>query len=147
MPGNPLAYGRDAARRSSLSQDAPTAAARAEAAGVVAERMERLRYSAADLHALSGLSVNTIRDITEETGNPNRSTWVAASAVLGLPWDYLVNILDGRPDRNAVTSPLEIHLAKLAEQFAEIGALRDDVAGLTDIVQEINGKLGGSGHD
>lgn len=130
-----------------MSQDAPTAAARADAAGVVKERMKRLRYSAADLHELSGLSVNTIRDITEETGNPNKSTWVAASAVLGLPWDYLVNILDGRPDRNLTPSPMEMHLARLADQFAEIGALRDDVAGLTDIVYEINGKLGGAGQD
>ena len=106
--------------------------------------MNNLRLSAAELRRLSGLSVNTIRGITEETSQPNRSTWVAVSAVLDLPWDYLLNIVNGRPDQNVATSPLEKHLAKLAAQFAEIEALRRDVAELTDIVHEIDRKLDGA---
>lgn len=126
-----------------MSKDAPSAAARAEAAGVVRERMNKLRLSAAELCRLSGLSVNTIRGITEETSQPNRSTWVAVSAVLELPWDYLVNIVNGRADKNAATSPLEKHLAKLADGFAEIGALRLEVARVADIVHGIDRKIVG----
>jgi len=109
--------------------------------------MKKLRFSAAEFRKVSGVSVNTLRNITEGTGNPNRTTWIAVSAVLDLPWDYLTNIVYGRPDKNVATSPLEMHLAKLADQFAEIGALRREVAGLTDIVHEINGKLGDSDKD
>lgn len=130
-----------------MSEDAPTAEARAEAARVVRRRMKKLRFSAAEFRKVSGVSVNTLRNITEGTGNPNRTTWIAVSAVLDLPWDYLTNIVYGRPDKNVATSPLEMHLAKLADQFAEIGALRREVAGLTDIVHEINGKLGDSDKD
>lgn len=124
-----------------MSEDAPTVEARAEATRVVRERMDKLRLSAAELRRLSGLSVNTIRGITEETGQPNKSTWVTVSAVLDLPWDYLVNILDGRLDKNVAKSPLENHLAKLVDRFAEIDALREDIAGLKDIVHEIDRKL------
>jgi transcriptional regulator with XRE-family HTH domain len=124
-----------------LSKDAPTAEARAEAARVVSERMDRLRLSAAELRRLSGLSVNTIRDITEGTGQPNRSTWIAVSAVLDLPWDYLVNILNGRPEENVAKSPLEKHLAKLVDQHAETDALLRDVVGLKPIIDEIDRKI------
>lgn len=124
-----------------MSESAPTGEARAEAARVVSERMNALRLSAAELRKLSGLAVNTIRDMTEGTGQPNRSTWVAVSAVLDLPWDYLVNIVDGRPDKNVAESPMERQLAKLADQLGEIGALRRDVAGLADVVQKIDRKI------
>lgn len=124
-----------------MSKDAATVEARTEAARVVSERMDKLRISAAELRRLSGLSVNTIRGITEGTSQPNRSTWVAVSAVLDLPWDYLVNILNGRPEKNVVNSPLEKHLAKLVDRLGEIDALRRDIAGLTDIVHEVERKI------
>jgi hypothetical protein len=58
------------------------------------------------------------------------------------PWDYLVNILSGKQDKNVTPkSPLETHLAKLADGLAEIDALRQGVAGLTDIVYEIDRKI------
>lgn len=124
-----------------MSEDAPTAEARAEAARVVSERMGELRLSVAELRRLSGLSINTIRGIREGTSQPNRSTWVAVSAVLDLPWDFLVNIVYGTPELNVAKSPLEKHLAELAGRFAEIEALRRDVIDLKDIVHEIDSKI------
>ena len=62
--------------------------------------------------------------------------------MLEWPWDYLVNILGGKSDANAVPkSPLETHLAKLVDELPEIDALRQDVAGLKDIVYEIDRKI------
>jgi hypothetical protein len=62
--------------------------------------------------------------------------------VLEWPWDYLVNILSGKSDMNVTPrSPLETHLAKLADGLAEIDALRQDVAGVKDIVHEIDRKI------
>jgi hypothetical protein len=66
---------------------------------------------------------------------------VAVSAVLDLPWDYLVNIMDGRPDKNVAKSLREKHLAKLVDQLPEIDALRREVARLKDIVHEIDRKI------
>lgn len=125
-----------------MSKDALTEAARAEVARVVSGRMGQLGVSATELRRRSGLSVNTIRGITEGARRHNRSTLVAISAVLEWPWDFLVNILDGRSDKNAAPeSPLEAHLAKLAAGVAEIDALRQDVAGLKDIVHEVDRKI------
>ena len=125
-----------------MSKDAPAEGARAEVARAVSGRMGQLGVSAAELRRRSGLSVNTIRGITEGASRHNRSTWVAISAVLEWPWDYLVNILDGRSDKNVMPkSPLETHLAKLVDGLAEIDALRQDVSGLTDIVHEIDRKI------
>jgi len=104
--------------------------------------MGQLGVSTAELRRRSGLSVNTIRGITEGTSRHNKSTWVAISAVLEWPWDYLVNILNGRADRNVTAkSPMETHLAKLVDGLAEIDALRQDVAVLKDIVHEIDKKI------
>jgi len=61
---------------------------------------------------------------------------------LDWPWDYLVNILSGKSDKNVTPqSPLETHLAKLVDGLAEIDALRQDVAGLNNIVHEIDRKI------
>jgi hypothetical protein len=125
-----------------LSRDAPAEGARAEVARAVSGRMGQLGVSTAELRRRSGLSVNTIRGITEGASRHNRSTWVAISSVLEWPWDYLVNILDGRSDKNATPkSPLEKHLVKLVDGLAEVGALRADVAGLKDIVYEVDRKV------
>jgi hypothetical protein len=125
-----------------LSKDAPTEEARAEVARAVSGRMGQLGVSAAELRRRSGLSVNTIRGITEGASRHNRSTWVAISAVLDWPWDYLVNILNGRPDKNVTPkSPLETRLAELADGLGEIEVLRRDVAGLKEIVHEVDRKI------
>lgn len=125
-----------------MSKDAPTNEARTEVARAVSGRMDELGVTTAELRRRSGLAVNTIRGITEGTSRHNRSTWVAISAVLEWPWDYLVNILNGRADRNVTAeSPMETQLAKLVGGLAEIDALRQDVAVLKDIVHEIDRKI------
>ena len=125
-----------------MSEDAPAEGVRAEVARIVSGRMGQLGVSTAELRRRSGLSVNTIRGITEGVSRHNRSTWVAISAVLEWPWDYLVNILSGRSDKNvAPESPLETHLATLAGGLAEIDALRQEVAGLKDVIHEIDRKI------
>jgi len=122
--------------------DASAAEARAEVARVINERMGQLGLSLADLQERSGLSPNTVRSITEETGDHNKSTWVAASSGLDWRWDHLLNILDGRADKNVpAQSPLETHLAKLADGLAEMSALRQDVAGLKDIFHAVDKKI------
>ena len=72
---------------------------------------------------------------------------MSISMALGWPPDYLSNILIGEADKNVpAESPLEANLAKLAEGIAaglaEIGALRNDVAGLIEVVHKIDEKLG-----
>ena len=125
-----------------VSKDAPAEETRAEVARAVSGRMGQLGVSTAELRRRSGLSVNTIRGITERTSRHNRSTWVAISAALEWPWDYLVNILNGRADRNVTArSPMETHLAKLVDGLAEIDVLRQDVTVLKDIVHEIDKKI------
>ena len=124
-----------------MSKDARAEGTRAEIARVVSGRMGRLGISTAEVRRRSGLSVNTIRSITEGARRHNRSTLVAISAVLEWPWDYLVNILDGRADKNVGQSPLEAHLVRLAAGIAEIDALGAKVSGLTDVVHEVDRKI------
>jgi hypothetical protein len=125
-----------------VSKDATAQETRAEVARAVSGRMSQLGVSTADLRRRSGLSVNTIRGITDGTSRHNRSTWVAISAALEWPWDYLVNILNGKADRNTTaSSPMETHLAKLADGLAEVSVLRQDVTALKDIVHQIDKKI------
>ncbi len=58
------------------------------------------------------------------------------------PPDYLDNLIRGKPTESVTTSsPLEVQLASLASGLAEVGALRMDVAGLTDVIQEMDRKI------
>lgn len=108
----------------------------------VRERMGQLGSSTAEVARRSGFSETTIRDIAHGKSRHNKSTLVAICAVLDWPPDYLVNILHGEAHKNVIPeSPLEIHLAKLAEGLAEIGALRQDIAGLKEIVHKIDKKI------
>lgn len=125
-----------------MPKDAPTKEGRAAVARAVSGRMGELRVSPAELRRRSGLSINTIRGITEKTGRPNKATLVAMSAVLDWPWDYLVNILAGRPDLNvAAESPLEPYLARLAAVLTEMNLLRQDIAGLKEAIHEIGERV------
>lgn len=123
-----------------MSEDALAERARAEVARVVSGRMKQLGVSAAELRRRSGLSVNTIRGITEGASKPHKSTWIAISAVLDWPWDYLVNILNGRSDKNAA-SPLERHLSAMADRLGAMDGLREDVAWLKEVIHEIDRKI------
>jgi transcriptional regulator with XRE-family HTH domain len=125
-----------------LPKDASAGGDRQAVGWAVRERMAQLGFSTAELARRSGLSETTIRDIMQGTSRNNKSTLVAISAVLSWPPDYLVNILHGDADKNvAPESPLETYLAKLALGLAEIGALREDIAGLKEIVDRIDKKL------
>jgi hypothetical protein len=122
-----------------LSIDEPTPEARAAAARAINERMGQLKLSVEDVQERSGLSVNTAHRITEQLGSHNKSTWVALAAALDWPRDYLLNILDGRADKNVpVQSPLEAHLAKLAESLS---ALQQKVDGIDDVVHVTDKKV------
>jgi hypothetical protein len=65
--------------------DTATAEGRAEVARAVNARISQLRLPAAKIAKLSGLSVNTIRGVTDGSGIYTKSTLVALSAVLD--WD------------------------------------------------------------
>jgi transcriptional regulator with XRE-family HTH domain len=122
-----------------LSKDTAATGDRWAVSEAVRERMAQRGLSTAEIARRSGLSETTIRDITYGTNRHNKSTLVAISAVLGWPPDYLTNILRGEPGKNVTpVSQLEAHLARLAEG---IGALREDVAGLKDVVHEIDEKI------
>lgn len=125
-----------------MSKDEPTAKDRAAAGRAAAERMRLLGLSTAELARRSGFSENTIRDMTQGTSRHNKSTWVAISAVLRFEPDYLFNILNGEADRNATAeSPMTTHMARLSRGISEVGTLREDVAGIKDIVRRINEKI------
>jgi transcriptional regulator with XRE-family HTH domain len=123
--------------------DEPAPEVRAEVARVVRRRMAQLGFSLAELRRRSGLAPNTLHGITEGmSGDRNKSTWVALAAGLNWPWDYFLNILNGRADKNVTAeSPLEARLAKLADGLAEIGALRQEVTGLKDIFHVVDKKI------
>jgi transcriptional regulator with XRE-family HTH domain len=125
-----------------LSRDASAHEHWAAVGRAVSRRMDRLGISKAELARRVRSSETTIRDIARGIGQHNESMLVAISAVLGWPTDYLVNILDGEADENSPPeSPLETHLAKLANGLAEVSALREDVAGLKDVIHKMDKKI------
>ena len=85
------------------------------------------------------LSPTTIRYIGMPGNRHNESTLVALSAVLGWRYDHLINILRGTPDKNSPTSPAESHF--LDQLHAEVGPIRENVAGLWDIVHNMDRKI------
>ena len=135
-------------RRNSLANDAVTAEGRAEVARAVNARVSQLRLPAAELARLSGLSVNTVRGVTDGSGNYTKSTLVALSSVLDWDPQHLDNILHGKADKNVTTeSSVKTRLAELARKLteaahrlaAEISAVRQDVARLAEEVTELTG--------
>jgi hypothetical protein len=106
--------------------------------------------SAAELARLSGLSVNTVRGVTDASGKYTKSTLVALSAVLDWDPQHLDNILHGKADKNVTAeSSVKTRLAELARRLtevahklaAEIGAVRQDVARLAEEVTELTGAV------
>jgi hypothetical protein len=89
-----------------LSEDALTAQRRAAVAEVVKARMAELGLSLTALVELSGLSINTVKDVIRPTGNPNKSTLVALSAVLGWAPQYLDDIAHGEAAANVTSEVL-----------------------------------------
>ena len=125
-----------------MSKDAPEDSHWAAVGQAVSERMTELGFSQAEVTRRSYLTDNTIRDIMQGARSPHKSSLAVIAVVLGWPLDYLVNILHGEADKNLVPeSPLESHLADLAHGLAEIGALREDVAGIKGLVERIDEKI------
>jgi hypothetical protein len=116
----------------------PSAEGRAEVAKAVNARAAELRLSTAELARLSGLAVNTVRGGRDATGKYTKSTLVALSAVLDCDPQYLWRILFGQARRTVTTgSPLKAHLAELAHGLADVRALRQEVARLTQEIAEL----------
>jgi transcriptional regulator with XRE-family HTH domain len=125
-----------------VSEDASAPGGWAAVGRVVSRRMSQLGISTAELARRVRSSETTIRDIARGIGQHNESMLVAISAVLDWPTDHLVNVLAGEADENvSPESRLEKHMEKLVNEFAEVGALRGDIAGLRDVVHKMDKKI------
>jgi lambda repressor-like predicted transcriptional regulator len=128
-----------------LAEDAQGSEDWAAVSQAVTARLRERGMSIAQLARESGLSETTIRYI----GNGRtESMLVAMSAVLGWRYDHLRNILHGEPHKNVQSheetpEPTE----SLAEPYfdsqlrAELSTVKDEVAGLRDIVYQIDRKI------
>jgi hypothetical protein len=103
----------------------------------VTERLSGLHMSISYLARETGLSQTTIRYLGTPTRKHNKSTLVAISVVLGWRYDHLINILQGKPEKNIrdpSNSPLEAYFENLLR--AEVGPMREEVA---ELVKAVNG--------
>lgn len=106
----------------------------------IRKRMRELKMTTAQLARETGLSETTIRYIGGPQGGHNRSTLVAISAVLRWRYDYLINILRGEPEKNVIIRrPIEVNFERLLR--AEVSTVKEEVAGLRDIVERIDKKI------
>lgn len=125
-----------------MSKDAPGDDRRKAVASIVRKRMKDSRISVPEVMKRSRLSENIVRDMANGGKSHNGSSWVAISWALGFLPDHLVKILEGETDPNApAESPMERHLAQMASELTAIGALRNDVGVLKDIVHRIDEKI------
>jgi hypothetical protein len=109
----------------------------------VEERLGELRMSASHLARETGLSPTTIRYLGTPTKKHNKSTLVALSGVLGWRYDYLINILLGRPQENARSSNADGTDTAYFENLlrAEVGPVREELAELVNIVSDMGQKI------
>lgn len=131
-----------------LAEGAPQAGDWAAVDLAVTERMVEFRMSISYLARETGLSPTTIRYLGSPAGKHNRSTLVALSVVLGWPYKYLVNIVNGEPEKNVASpgdparpgdSARETYYENLLR--AEVGPVREEVAGLAAAVNGIGQQL------
>jgi lambda repressor-like predicted transcriptional regulator len=111
----------------------------------VTARLSERGMSIAELARESGLSETTIRYVGK---GRTESMLVAISAVLGWRYDHLRNILHGESHKNPqAPQATEESGESLAEPHFEaqlragLGSVRDEVAGLRDIVYRIDEKI------
>jgi hypothetical protein len=91
-----------------------------------------------DLIEFSGLAENTVRSVINARGKPSRATLVVISLLLGWGPHHLNNLIHGRAaDYLTIKSPAETNFAAQPA----VSALRADVAGLTEDVHRIDGKI------
>lgn len=103
----------------------------------IRKRMRELKMSTAQLARETGLSETTIRYIGEPTIRHNRASLVAIAAVLRWRYDYLLNILRGEPEKNVIIRrPIEASLERMLH--AEVGSMKEELAGLRDLIERIN---------
>lgn len=120
-----------------MPKESPSPEDWAAVGDAIRKRMRELKMSTAQLARETGLSETTIRYIGEPTSGHNRSSLVAISAVLRWRYDYLMNILRGEPEKNVlIRRPVEVNLERMVR--AEIGSVKEEVAGLRDIVERID---------
>jgi hypothetical protein len=106
----------------------------------IRERMRERGISPTRLAEETGLSPTTIRHIGDPTKRRTKSTLVALSAVLDWRHDHLTNILHGEPQKNSTApSPLEPYYENLLR--AEVGPVKEEVAGIRDIIHVIDQKI------
>ena len=121
-------------------RDAPRNEDWAAVGQAIRERMRQLGISWTRLAEETGLSPTTIRHIGEPAQRRTKSTLVAISAVLDWRHDHLTNILHGESQKNVPTaSPLEPHFENLLR--AEVGPVKEEVAGIRDIIHVIDKKI------
>jgi hypothetical protein len=142
MNGRPSASlcGEEKTRRNALSGGAADAEDWTAVSDAIRKRMRELRMSIAHLGRETGLSETTIRYIGNPASGHNKSTLVAISAVLRWRYDYLINILRGEPDKNALMKrPAEANLQRLVHD--EVDPMKEELASLRDIVRGIDTKM------
>jgi hypothetical protein len=125
-----------------LAEDAPPSGDWAAVDRSVTERRAELRMSISYLARETGLSPTTIRYLGSPAGKHNKSTLVALSVVLGWPYKYLVNVLNGAPEKNTGNpggSPREAYYENLL--LAEVGPIREEMAELAAAVNGIGRKI------
>ena len=121
-------------------RDAPRNEDWAAVGQAIRDRMRELGISSTRLAEETGLSPTTIRHIGDPTKRRTKSTLVALSAVLDWRHDHLTNILHGEPQKNLpAASPLEPYLENLLR--AEVGPVKEEVAGIRDIIHVIDKKI------
>ena len=123
-----------------MSKDAPGNEDWVAVGRAIRDRMLERGMSASQLAQETGLSPMTIRHIGESDNRRTKSTLVALSAVLDWRHDHLTNILHGEPQKNLpAASPLEPYLENLLR--AEVGPVKEEVAGIRDIIHVIDKKI------
>ena len=114
---------------------------------VMKARMRKLKMSTAQLARDTGLSETTIRYVGR--GDKTESPLVAIAAVLGWRFDYLRNILHGKPEKNkpAPSDTRESNKSILEASFrdllsAELGPIKESIAALQVSFEKMDRKIG-----
>lgn len=106
----------------------------------IRKRMRELKMSTAHLARETGLSETTVRYIGQSLSGHNKSTLVAIAAVLRWRYDYLVNILQGEPEKNVhIKRRTEDDMQRLLRD--EFTPVKEQLASLQEIVQTVDTKL------
>jgi transcriptional regulator with XRE-family HTH domain len=120
-----------------------------EAVGeAILRRSRELKMPQKELGKRSKVSTATIRQIENRTGSHRHSprTLEAISEALGWPSGYLGNVLNGRPQPEAVeqvtdTATLESLLAGVKELLHKVNAMEQRLGGVLDVIYNSDSEL------